>query len=330
MKISIIVTAYNRRNYIMQAIKSIEYQNIDPSEYELIVITNFDIELNVSTGIKVSNIVMNGSIGEFLYTGIRIAKYDLIAFLDDDDVWQPAKLSKTMNVFRAYPEVVFYRNSLNYIGPDGSLFHYRRIQDIFPYHLKGLKILCNEEVLSKLPLILTSSLEFNLSTMVVRKEVLIRRLEQLKSIVSGQDAFVFWSALDAGKVAFDDEALTLYRVHNTNVSGSLSYRSKSDEILRQARTYQILFDYEKSRDLINRYVLNWLNLLNEEYFTLGIIFDNGSKKKVRAQLVKLIEYPIFMLHTMRLEVIVFAAMYVISPKATLFLYGKLSCFARKK
>jgi glycosyltransferase involved in cell wall biosynthesis len=40
--ISVIVTAYNRKDFILKAIRSVLTQSLDKSEYEIIVIKNFN------------------------------------------------------------------------------------------------------------------------------------------------------------------------------------------------------------------------------------------------------------------------------------------------
>ena len=104
--ISIIMPAYNAGKYIKESIESVfnqTYQN-----WELIIIddgsTDNTSEVVQPFLIKDRRIQYylqeNGKQGKARNAGIKRSKGNLIAFLDADDVWMPAKLQAQIGVLK--------------------------------------------------------------------------------------------------------------------------------------------------------------------------------------------------------------------------------------
>lgn len=75
--------------------------------YEIIVVSNFTFNLiGFPSDAEVTTIVMNGSVGQFLFAGIKAAKYKIISFLDDNNVFEPDKLQRLKDVFSLNPNSV--------------------------------------------------------------------------------------------------------------------------------------------------------------------------------------------------------------------------------
>ena len=100
-KISVIVTTYNRSDFLRKTIDSILNQTFQ--DFELIVVDNFsNYDFFALTESFKSNKIIpiqnqnNGIIAVNRNVGISKAKGEYIAFCDDDDVWIPEKLEKQM------------------------------------------------------------------------------------------------------------------------------------------------------------------------------------------------------------------------------------------
>lgn len=329
--ISVVITAYNRKKFVADAIKSVFDQSYDASKIELIIISNFDVDLPhpVPAGIKVKTIKLEGTIGEFLYEGVSRAQAEIVAFLDDDDMWEPSKVHKMLSAFDGNRELIFYRNAVKYIDENGKPINNKRVLDILPCKLKGFHIFRKEDLIEALPVILTCGGDFNLSTFACRKRIMeTTQYKKLRLIESGQDAFFFWVAvLTQGEFGIESERLTFYRVHNLNVSGSIDITSKSSEIMRQAKTFKILV--ENSDESTDERVYEWLNLLYHEYNEMSLIFGMKSRKTVGREFIQTLRYPIRMIHTMRIELFLLSIVYLISPTLAINLYNKISNKLRK-
>lgn len=105
--VSVIMPAYNARPYIAEAIRSVmdqDYPNI-----ELIVVDDGSVDGSAdyaeSLGARLRVIRQaNAGVAAARNKGLAEAKGELIAFLDADDVWLPAKISAQVEYLRQHPE----------------------------------------------------------------------------------------------------------------------------------------------------------------------------------------------------------------------------------
>lgn len=104
-KISVIIPTYNRSNRISRAIRSVLAQTF--KDFEIIIVddaSNDNTEEIVKAfndaRIKYIRHQKNCGAAASRNTGIKMAKGDFIAFLDDDDEWIPEKLEKQIKIFQ--------------------------------------------------------------------------------------------------------------------------------------------------------------------------------------------------------------------------------------
>jgi len=107
---TVIITTYNRQSELPQAIHSVLGQT-DP-DFELLLIDNGSTD-DTESVVKaiaderlryVRNPAPSRSCDAPRNLGIQLAQGELIAFLDDDDIWYPAKLEKVRRAFEAHPD----------------------------------------------------------------------------------------------------------------------------------------------------------------------------------------------------------------------------------
>ena len=186
--ISVIITAYNRKEFLLNAINSAVNQTLDKKYYEIIVVKNFT-ENTIDRFIDehhIKNIQMDGAVGEFLYAGVSASSGEIISFLDDDDLFSNDKLEVVYNKFKANINLCYYHNS---------------------------HISVNEKY-QKLDSKLGKSITFNLSSISLRKSIL--KLNNLEKISSNTDHFMYLSALESGKnIISGKDNLTYYMFHNS-------------------------------------------------------------------------------------------------------------------
>jgi GalNAc5-diNAcBac-PP-undecaprenol beta-1,3-glucosyltransferase len=110
--ISAIITTYNRAGLVPRAIESALYQTV--REIEVIVVddASTDDTARVVQSIQDSRIcyvrhVSNrGLAAAGRNTGIRLARGEYIAFLDDDDIWLPNKTERQLGLLGKYDMVL--------------------------------------------------------------------------------------------------------------------------------------------------------------------------------------------------------------------------------
>jgi glycosyltransferase involved in cell wall biosynthesis len=293
-KVSVIITAYNRREFLEQAIESVASQDIDPALVELIVVTNFELDSNLfSKGIKISSIVMDGTIGEFLYAGVIASKSDVIAFLDDDDIFKLGKLRAVIDIFAENPDLCYYHNVPEYLNKYMERINYTRLVERRSYHFSDSKLVVDvRNNLKSIKAAIDINGDFNLSCIAVRRESYLEYLPLLKQITSCPDGFFFWAAIILGeRMIIDGRKLTGYRVHNLNISGSINFENKVKEIEREIHTYDLLLSYigkSDTQDDLYSYVGNWLFLYKLEYILISYIFQEVQKNTIFNRLIKLL------------------------------------------
>lgn len=185
--ISVIITAYDRKEFLLNAIESAVNQTLNKKDYEIIVVKNFkdDTIDEYCDKHSIKNILITGGIGEFLYAGISMSSGQIISFLDDDDLFTKDKLQIVYEKFRN-SNLCYYHNSHSLVNEkyqeyDGNI--------------------------EKDPV-------FNMSSISVRKSIL--NLGNIKKINLHPDDFMYLSALDSGKsIIADNEKLTYYMRHNS-------------------------------------------------------------------------------------------------------------------
>lgn len=108
VRVSVVISAHMRTQYIRDAVRSVASQAPD----EILVVKYFhDSEIDAELtrlGARVHTTTepyMGGKYAE----GIALATGDVVAFLDDDDVFLPGKVARLREAF-ADPRVVFYAN----------------------------------------------------------------------------------------------------------------------------------------------------------------------------------------------------------------------------
>jgi len=103
--VSVIIPCFNGEKFVAQAIESVLNQSYQ--RFEIIVVDDSSSDNPVSivkpyltdTRIKVIKHEVNKGILVACNTGIRASTGELIAFLDQDDLWLPEKLEKQVAVF---------------------------------------------------------------------------------------------------------------------------------------------------------------------------------------------------------------------------------------
>ena len=122
---SIIIPLYNKAAYIQKAIHSVMSQTYQ--EFELIVVNDGSTDDSfaqlsvISQQLSIEDpdlfkkikIVQqeNQGVSTARNNGVKLAKYDYIAFLDADDWWEPTYLEERKQLIEAYPQAGLYGSS---------------------------------------------------------------------------------------------------------------------------------------------------------------------------------------------------------------------------
>lgn len=127
--ISVVIPVYNGKKYIEKAIRSVALQTVPP--YEIIVVDDGSTddsalivgELSKKYPIKLFQKENAGQSSARNY-GVRFSNGDLIAFLDQDDIWYPNHLEELVKPFleNSYPEIGWVYSTVDEIGENEELY----------------------------------------------------------------------------------------------------------------------------------------------------------------------------------------------------------------
>jgi glycosyltransferase involved in cell wall biosynthesis len=248
--ISVIITAYNRKEFLLDAIESIKCQSISRNEYEILVIKNFSDELVdkelTSIGAK-SVITGNCSVGEMLCTAIKNTCGEIICFLDDDDKFDPGKLEFILEKFNENSNLIYFHNSQSFFGSTDVLDSTNYSLNVYDENIiisvaEGI----NRAFFKKISIYRLGKLYFNLSSVSIRRYSIEKFLDHLCKISGHTDDFFFFAALSAdnnAKMEISTKKLTEYRIHDSTTQ---FIKANSRE-----RKISVLNDFISSTKIIN-------------------------------------------------------------------------------
>lgn len=230
--ISVVLTAYNRQIFLKHAIESLANQNLDFSKFEVILLTNFDINILLletfkKRGGNIKILKLDGPIGYYFERALEISSGEILCFLDDDDSFSYNKLKVVMDTFIHNDKIGYYSNYINIIDEYGRTYKSRsKIGDIFKTR-KGSEIIINNNSNYRL---IQKFIDYGgnalNSTISIRKSILQNYKSGLKYILRTEDEIIFSIALDSGyNLMLNSLKLTNYRISGTN-SSRISLKSK--------------------------------------------------------------------------------------------------------
>jgi glycosyltransferase involved in cell wall biosynthesis len=123
MNISVIIPAYNREEYIGEAIESVLTQTYPP--YEVIVVDNNSTDRTVEIAASFAGVSVvhesKQSIGAARNRGVLASSGDWLSFLDSDDLWTQEKLALQVAELERHAEVsICFGMSQNFADPTTS------------------------------------------------------------------------------------------------------------------------------------------------------------------------------------------------------------------
>lgn len=208
--ISVIITAHDRKDYIVKAINSV-LNNVYPKDsFEILVVKNFDggIMENIDHNIILLN--LEGTIGEYMSTAIEKSRGSIICFLDDDDEFYSNKLKEVNDTFKDFPRLGYYHNSFEIINAEGETLKKRSRykQPKRDYYIQEEN---KEKYLFKVG---RFNGTFNTSCVCIRRSVILPFIHFLKRVPASPDGALYLAALKSNyDLLVTHKILNKYRIH---------------------------------------------------------------------------------------------------------------------
>jgi glycosyltransferase involved in cell wall biosynthesis len=216
--ISVIIITYNRKEFILKAIKSVIKQTLPRQYYEIIVVKNIK-DKEIDTFCKknrITKILVNEQLtsGKYLHIGISKSKGEIVCFLEDDDLFDKKKLEIILNEFKKNKDLIYYHNAYDIINSEGKKISAEHS------NFSG-RTITTKELQRYLPELISNGIADNVSSISIRKS-LFNNLDKLyNSEVKVQtDNLLFFLSTDNNKMQIiDPTILTNYRKHNVSTKG---------------------------------------------------------------------------------------------------------------
>lgn len=124
-RVSVVIPTYNRREMVVEAIESVLAQTY--RDFEVIVIddgstdgTEAHLQPYLASGRIAYERQENRGVAAARNTGIRLARGELVCFLDSDDLWSPTKLSVQIEFADSHPECALIATDLQGFNTEGK------------------------------------------------------------------------------------------------------------------------------------------------------------------------------------------------------------------
>ncbi|MGC8567494.1 MAG: glycosyltransferase [Caldisphaera sp.] len=222
MDISVIITVHKKRKrYLFQALSSVKSQKLN-KKIETIIVADFESNYNDNEIKWVT--VNNEGLGPKIAAGIEESHGDVIALLEDDDIWLPKKLAFVEETFKRIKGLSFLHHSYittfdNLIPISKKLTNCYKRFFYDPIKREG-------QLKSLYPYCVTNN-----SSIAISREAAISAIDGLKKLnrASGVDRFIFMTAITEGIVLHEPKVLTLYRRPGLTSINAKDYRSIIEE-----------------------------------------------------------------------------------------------------
>lgn len=155
MFFSVVIPLYNKEISINNTVNSVLSQN--HKDFELIIVNDgsTDNSLSVVEAIRDDRVRIinkpNGGVSSARNTGIEHARYDWIAFLDGDDLWQPRFLEEIENMIHDFPlaDIISTNYTGGHVGQGITYGKRGYVADYYGTVLKYGNIICSSAVCVK-------------------------------------------------------------------------------------------------------------------------------------------------------------------------------------
>lgn len=320
--ISVVITAFNRREYLLNALESVLIQTLPREKYEIIVIKNFyDSSIDEVLQKKcVLNIYEpDPDFIKIIKTATEYSSSNLISFLDDDDEFFENKLERIFTFFNTDKSIIYLHNGHLAIGSKGENLNF----SVTPITYDNIT-LESRSSFSEIARFQKIGGFFNSSSISIDKKFFSKILNdnpELK-LYANLDAFMFIAALNTElKLVHINEKLTKYRIHGKNMSGDKMENGQHNTIRYLEKSYNSYFSlaklskFEKGAKLM--YMLSFESFLRME-LTGKLI----SKKMTLINSIKLFIFSLSFKSLYRVILAFIGLLFTMSPDFSKLIYKK--------
>ena len=222
--VSILLTCYNHIRYLPACVEGVRKQSF--RGFEIVAIDDGSTDgtrewLSQQPDIRCIFNPKNLGTYETLNIGLRETQSEFVAVLNDDDLWEPEKLARQVELLEANPKVGLVHTGGSFIDGEGRRQSGNPLGFAFPTFETGdvlLSLVYENKVIA--------------SAALIRREC-FEKLGEFNPDYFGSGDWEMWVRIaERYDFGFVDEPLTHYRVHGANASHKLDRIWRDDEKLR--------------------------------------------------------------------------------------------------
>lgn len=205
--VSAVIPVYNGETYVGEAIRSVLTQTHTPVECVVIDDGSTDATEEVVRGfipqVTYARFERGGG-AKARNRGIQLARGELVAFLDHDDVWLPTKLERQLEALRNNPETPMALCAVEVVDANDA-------------KLRTIRLRARGDLITGMLMFDgTETVSCN-STGVMRREWLLENGGYDPVFTASEDWDLLRRTVMESDVAYVDEPLVRYRVHGSNL-----------------------------------------------------------------------------------------------------------------
>lgn len=227
--ISIVIPLYNKEKSVSSTIDSALSQTF--SEFEIIVVNDgsTDNSINIIQGIKDDRVklinIENGGVSRARNIGVDNAKFELIALLDADDLWDENYLEEMYKFILDFPEASLWGSVQRILaGNDIKILDYSIPSNFRGYVDNYFKVGIENTL-------------FHTSSVIFRKSDFLAVGKFDENIGLSEDMDLWFRFAIHTRVAFYNKPMAYYRVETENRSMTLS--------INKAKKRSLIYNLEK-------------------------------------------------------------------------------------
>lgn len=241
LKLTVLLRIHSRTQFFRSAFESILGQTYDASMLEIIILTNLTEVSEYFSNFNNLNLAIynykDSTEGEVLWEGISRSSGEVICFLDDDDLWKEERLQTVHHLFMEHKGVGYYHNSVepfNDLSNNVERKQYEVVRGKRNLYVK------NSEKWRLIRRITGYYPDFNMSSICIRRDIISKRLGQLRKMKSSPDTFIYFCALESECDFFlDSTQLTFYRHHGLNLTKNNTVNEDWNEVIVTSHAFLV-------------------------------------------------------------------------------------------
>lgn len=324
--ITVIILAYNRKVFLMDALDSAVNQSLGKDFYEIAVVKNFE-DPNLDDIIRAKGAILinskNQSLGGKIIEGVKNTTAPVICFLEDDDIFLPTKLSEVKTVFETQQNLSYFHHGVTYVGEQGeSIPNFEKPKDA--RNMEKIGLISFDGNLNNIPKKLFETYpNFNISSMSISRSAIMEYADYLENRTAIVDTSLFFLTLGLGRpMLFESKELSLYRVHGGNDSYFNRADLNSERFLK--RLISIKEGYEELFSYLSQIKFKCLSGKVSQLLFVSKVFlglqSKFNKKYFLHALLTLCKNRGLKYSLSRKDTLVYSVIYLFSRKTALFLY----------